>query len=87
MLSHVDSVGNLCGIVNGHVASSSNAQAFSGDTPRPEGGDKLWVHNDSVFNFSGYRCLDGESIASTTATDDSSCEDVGMDIIILSSSD
>lgn len=87
MLSHVDSVGNLCGIVHGHVASSFNAQAFTGDTPRPEGGDKLWVHNDSVFNFSGYRCLDGESIASTTATDDSSCEDVGMDIITLSSSD
>lgn len=96
MLSHVDSVGNLCDIVHSHAApaSSSNDHTLAGNT-RPEGvaigvGDKLWVHNDSVFNFSDYRCcLDGESLASTIATDDdSSCGgDVGMDIIILSSSD
>ena len=90
MLSHVDSVGNLSDLVHSHAASSSNVYILAGDT-RPKGiaieNDKLWVHNDSVFNFSGLRCLDGESIASTTVTDDSSCGDVGMDFIILSSSD
>jgi len=81
LLSHVDSVGNLSNIVHSHVPSSNVVLACGNREEEDEagavGGTKLWVHNDSVFNFSGCGYHDVESIASTTATDDS-CVDVGM---------